>query len=292
MKVLMGIRKYIGWCIKGIRRKVKQMTPAQKRLTKAVLIGLTLGLLMGNGIGKASEKKRSEEKVQEAVAEVQKKADEKFNAVEKKMYELQDELYDHSVELPWNLVLVNGSHPMEEGYVPELTEIQPGHSVDTRIANAARKMLADAEKEGLQVQICSAYRSVERQERVFGDSMKDRVKEGMSYWEAYEETSLQVALPGTSEHALGLALDLISSQYSELDEKQEQTAEAKWLAENCYKYGFVLRYPPQKTSITGIIYEPWHYRYVGKEHAARITELGVTLEEYLQEYEQTEEGGQ
>lgn len=292
MKILMGIGKYIGWCIKGIRRKIRRMSPAQKKLAIVAIIALTVGCFMGSGMGKASEKKRSEEKVQEAVAKVQKKADEKLDSMEKQLYDLQDQLHDHSAELPWNLVLVNGSHPMQEGYVPELTEIQPGYSVDTRIANAARKMLADADKEGLHVEICSAYRSVERQEQVFGDSMKDRVKSGMSYWKAYEETALNVALPGTSEHALGLALDLISNQYSELDEKQEETKEAKWLAENCYKYGFILRYPPEKTNITGIIYEPWHYRYVGKEHAAKIQELGVTLEEYLQEYYQAEEGGQ
>ena len=114
----------------------------------------------------------------------------------------------------------------------------------------------------------------------------------MDYWEAYEETTLNVALPGTSEHALGLALDLISNEYTELDERQEETPEAKWLAQNCHKYGFILRYPPEKTNITGIIYEPWHYRYVGEEHAAKIMEKGITLEEYLLEFEQSEVGGQ
>ena len=94
---------------------------------------------------------------------------------------------------------------------------------------------------------------------------------------------MSVALPGTSEHGLGLALDLISNQYSELDEKQAETKEAKWLEENCYKYGFILRYPPEKTAETGIIYEPWHYRYVGQEAAKEIMESGVTLEEYLEE---------
>lgn len=292
MRVWIGIRRYINWCIKGIRRKIKHMTPAQKRLAIVAILGMIVGIMMGNGIGRASERRKSEEKVQEAVAKVQEKADKKLGSVEKELYDLQDKLQDHSVELPWNLVLVNGSHPMEEGYVPELTEIKAGYSVDTRIANEVRKMLADAEDAGLHVEMCSAYRSVERQEQVFGDSMKERVKDGMDYWEAYEETSLNVALPGTSEHALGLAVDLISNQYTELDKKQEDTAEAKWLAENCYKYGFILRYPPEKTNITGIIYEPWHYRYVGKEHAKKIMELGITLEEYLQNYYQAEEGGQ
>lgn len=292
MRILIEIRRYISWCIKNIRRKIKHMTPAQKRLAIVALLALFTGCFMGSRIGRSSEHRRSEERVKEAVAKEQEKADKKIDSVEKELYDLQEKLNAHTEELPWNLVLVNNSHPMEEGYVPELTEIQPGHSVDTRIANAARKMLADADKEGLHVEICSAYRSVERQEQVFGDSMKERVKKGMEYWDAYEETALNVALPGTSEHALGLALDLISNQYSELDEKQEETAEAKWLAENCYKYGFILRYPSEKTHITGIIYEPWHYRYVGEEHAAKIMELGITLEEYLQESYQAEEGGQ
>ena len=80
---------------------------------------------------------------------------------------------------------------------------------------------------------------------------------------------------------------MISNQYEELDERQEGTPEAKWLEENCAKYGFILRYPPEKTQITGIIYEPWHYRYVGQEHAEKIMRLGVTLEEYLQDYYQS-----
>lgn len=289
---MLYVKKYIIWCIKGIRRKIHRMTPVQKRVALVALISLFIGVLMGNAIGHAAEKKKSEQKVAEAVAEVQKEADVKLGTVEKKLYNLQEEVNKTEDSLPWNLVLVNGSHPMEEGYVPELTEFEPGYSVDTRIANSVRKMLADAEVAGLHVEICSAYRSVERQGQVFGESMKERVKSGMDYWDAYEETACNVAIPGTSEHALGLALDLISNEYSELDERQQETAEAKWLAENCYKYGFILRYPPEKTNITGIIYEPWHYRYVGEEHAEKIMDLGITLEEYLQEYYQAEEGGQ
>ena len=197
---------------------------------------------------------------------------------------MKEQLHEEKEELPWNMVLVNSEHPMEEGYVPQLMELEEGLSVDARILDAAKEMLADAKKAGLHIDICSAYRSVERQEQVFGDSMKERVRDGMSYWDAFNETSRNVALPGTSEHALGLALDLISNQYTELDERQEGTAEAKWLKENCHKYGFILRYPPEKTNITGIIYEPWHYRYVGVEDATKIMQLGVTLEEYLQDY--------
>ena len=292
MKVLRVIRIYIVWCIKAIRWKIKHMTPVQKRLCIVSMLGLLIGGFIGNAMGRSAEQKRSEVKVKEAVAGVEEKAEGELYALEKKIYELEEEIKGNTEEIPWNLVLINGSHPMEEGYVPQLTEIEEGHSVDTRVANAARKMLADAEKEGLHIQICSAYRSVERQKEVFGQSMKERVKDGMDYWKAYEETTLNVAIPGTSEHALGLALDLISNSYTELDEEQEQTPEAKWLAQNCHKYGFILRYPSNKTNITGITYEPWHYRYVGKEHAAEIMEKGITLEEYLLELGQSEEGEQ
>ena len=292
MRVWIEIRKYIGWCIKGLKRKINHMTPAQKRLAIVSIIALTMGCLMGNGIGHAAEERKSEKKIKEAVAKVQKDADEKLGSMTKQLYDLQEKVNGTTEDLPWNLVLVNNTHPMKEGYVPELAELTPGHSIDRRIINAAKKMLSDAEKEGLHIEICSAYRSVKRQEQVFGESMRERVKDGMEYWDAYKETSLNVAEPGTSEHALGLALDLISNQYSELDERQEKTAEAKWLAKNCHKYGFILRYPSEKTNITGIIYEPWHYRYVGEEYAAEIMELGITLEEYLQEHYKPDEGGQ
>ena len=94
-----------------------------------------------------------------------------------------------------------------------------------------------------------------------------------------------MAIPGTSEHGLGLAVDLISNQYTELDDEQANTAEAKWLKENCHRFGFILRYPPEKTEETGIIFEPWHYRYVGVEDATKIMEQGVTLETYLRDYQ-------
>lgn len=287
----MDVKKYIGWCIKGIRAKIKKMRPEQKRLVIVGLIALILGGMFGNGIGRAAEEKKSEEKVSEAVAEVKEEEAKKLKNVEKQLYDLKEEMQEEETELPWNMVLVNSEHPMADGYVPELMELEEGLSVDARILDAARQMLADAKEAGLHIDICSAYRSVKRQEQVFSESMKERVKDGMSYWDAFNETSSNVAVPGTSEHALGLALDLISNQYTELDERQEDTAEAKWLKENCHKYGFILRYPPEKTNITGIIYEPWHYRYVGVEDATKIMELGITLEEYLQDYYEPE-GGQ
>lgn len=282
----MDIKKKIGWFIKGIRQKYKNIPPAKKRLQLVAIVSLIIGCIIGSSFNRLGENKRSDKKIKEAVEVVQKEADEKINKVEKELYDLQDDIKGTDEQLPWNLVLVNNKHPMAEGYVPELKELEPGYSVDSRIASATRKMLTDAQKEGLNIEICSAYRSVEYQQKVFGDSMKTRVKDGMTYWDAYIETTKNVAIPGTSEHGIGLALDLISGEFEELDERQENTSEAKWLFENCYKYGFILRYPPQKSNYTGINYEPWHYRYVGEEHAKKITELGITLEEYLQNYYQ------
>ena len=89
-------------------------------------------------------------------------------------------------------------------------------------------------------------------------------------------------MPGTSEHQLGLAVDIVDISNQHLDASQENTAVQKWLMEHSWEYGFILRYPNEKSEITGIIYEPWHYRYVGREDAEQIHTLGVCLEEYLE----------
>ena len=285
----MEFKRLIQYIWKRIRKFIRNMRRETKKLLIVALVAVLAGGFLGGRICSCIGQKKAAEELAKVTAKLKKEEKAKINALQEKLNRLQNE---EEEEKPWYLVLVNNKNPMKDGYVPELTELEPDYSVDSRIAKAAKQMLQDAEDAGLHILICSAYRSVERQEQVFGQSMKERVKEGMGYWEAYEETALNVALPGTSEHALGLALDLISNQYTELDEKQETTAEAKWLKENCHKYGFILRYPPEKTNITGIIYEPWHYRYVGEEHAAKIMELGITLEEYMQEYYQSEEGGQ
>lgn len=283
-RIFMRIRKAIGWFVKGIRRNIRSMSREQKRRTIIALLALIAGGICGGFIGRSIEKKISEEKVAEAVSKVEKEDKTKLDAVKKELYDLKEDIDDTTSDKPWNLVLVNYEHPMKEGYVPELKELEPGYSVDSRIADEARQMLADAKEAGLHIIMCSAYRSVERQKTLFDECMREYIKSGMGHWDAYQETILKIAEPGKSEHALGLALDLISNQYTELDKRQETTKEAKWLAENCHKYGFILRYPPEKTEITGIIYEPWHYRYVGEEHAKKIHELGVTLEEYLQDH--------
>ena len=182
----------------------------------------------------------------------------------------------------WQLILVNEEHPLDPAYTPEkLTEITPGYPVDERILPDLKQMMDDGAAQGLSMYVTSAYRSYDQQIETFNASMQNRLNQKMTPLQAYQETSRSVALPGTSEHATGLAVDIISTAYEALDDRQGDTAEQKWLMEHCWEYGFILRYPAEKSDITGIIYEPWHYRYVGKDAAKEITEQGITLEEYL-----------
>ena len=277
---------------KRVHRAYKRMRPAQRRKmilnTAIVIVGIAAGILSGYLLGeglaerkavadiKAAEKKlyRIQEQLQEANQQLEESGAGEDAALAERMKEFED-------GLPWNMTLVNAENPMQEGYVPELAEVENGYSVDARIAEDLNAMLAAARDDGCQPQICSAYRSVEKQVQVFNDTVNGWINQGSSFWDAYQRTTQEVALPGTSEHGIGLAVDIVSNQYAELDAKQAETKEAQWLQEHCYEYGFILRYPPEKQSLTGIIYEPWHYRYVGREMAQKIKESGLTLEEYL-----------
>ncbi len=189
-----------------------------------------------------------------------------------------------AVTLPWNLTLVNASHPLPEDFKVETTPLSNGLTFDTRAYEALIEMLEACRAEGLEPIVCSAYRSVSRQTELFENKLQSYLADGLSHDEAYAAVSKEIAVPGTSEHSLGLAVDICALSYQLLDEAQANTAEQQWLMSNCHKYGFILRYPKGKSHLTGIIYEPWHYRYVGKEAAAEITNQGLCLEEYLELY--------
>ena len=143
-------------------------------------------------------------------------------------------------------------------------------------------MMDDCRAAGLSPYICSSYRTWEKQNRLFEENVRSLMAQGYSEEEARTETAKNIAIPGTSEHQLGLAVDIVDKNYQILDETQEDTAVQKWLMENSWRYGFILRYPTDKSDITGIVYEPWHYRYVGKEAAEAIYNEGICLEEYLE----------
>lgn len=181
----------------------------------------------------------------------------------------------------WNLLLVNPWHKIPDGFTVELTELQNGHAIDSRAYPDLQAMMDAMRAEGLSPLICSSYRTQEKQERLFQNKVNQYLSQGYAEEEAENAAGKWVAVPGTSEHQTGLAVDIVSLHYQVLDEKQEETPEQQWLIENSYKYGFILRYPEEKSEITGIGYEPWHYRYVGIEAAKEIYERGISLEEYL-----------
>lgn len=183
----------------------------------------------------------------------------------------------------WKLRLVNPWNKMPDGYKPTLTYLKNGHAIDERAYPDLQKMMDDCRAEGLSPIICSSYRTQQKQQSLFDREIQQHLADGLSKAEAEKEAAKWVAIPGTSEHQLGLALDIVAKSNQSLNESQENTAEQKWLMKNCHKYGFILRYPTSKHEITGINYEPWHYRYVGKEAAAQITQQGICLEEYLKQ---------
>lgn len=182
----------------------------------------------------------------------------------------------------WNLILVNKQNPIPEQYNVQTVTIEEKWKVDVRIKEAIEQMLLDARKQGLDPIICSAYRTPEYQKNLFNNKIKEYKRKGYSQQVAEEKAALWVTIPGTSEHELGLSVDIVDRKYQILDEKQETTQVQKWLMEHCYEYGFILRYPTDKKEITKINYEPWHYRYVGIKDAMIIKEKGYCLEEYIE----------
>ena len=185
-------------------------------------------------------------------------------------------------QLPWNLILVNPWNPLPEDFSVHLTELRNGHAIDERAYCDLQSMMDAARSEGLSPLLCSSYRSIEKQEYLYNKKVSYYLSQGYSQTDSENEAAKWIAKPGTSEHHTGLALGIVSMNYQLLDEEQENTPEQQWLMEHAHEYGFILRYPQNKSEITGIYYEPWHYRYVGKTVAKEIYKQGICLEEYLE----------
>ena len=183
----------------------------------------------------------------------------------------------------WRFILVNPWYILPEEYNEVVTSSLPnGESVDSRCYADLMQMLADCTSAGGNPVVCSSYRPHMKQVALFDQQVESLVSAGRTREEAEAEAGTVVALPGTSEHEIGLAVDICDYDYQNLDDAQADTPTQKWLMKHSWEYGFILRYPVNKSNITGIIYEPWHYRYVGKEAAREITEKGICLEEYLE----------
>lgn len=187
----------------------------------------------------------------------------------------------------WLLTLVNNNVKLPDGWEDTLetkvADSSTGKELATVAADAFINMKNAAAAEGVDLMLCSGYRSVEYQQSLFDAEKQKWLDKGNSEEEAYNQAKTVVAVPGYSEHNSGLAADIVTPKHQNLDEAFGKTDAAKWLFEHAPEYGFILRYPENKQAITGIIYEPWHYRYVGVENAKAITASGLCLEEYLDE---------
>lgn len=181
----------------------------------------------------------------------------------------------------WELTLVNKWHKIPRGYDVELTELSNGQSVDSRIYPSLQKMFDAARADGVYPVVAAGYRTADEQQQMMDEKVAELQEDGYTKKAAKEEAKNWVAVKGYSEHQLGLAVDINADGVH-----SKGTEVYSWLAKNAYQYGFILRYPEDKESITGTEYEPWHYRYVGVSAAADMKESGQCLEEYLGEVEE------
>lgn len=176
----------------------------------------------------------------------------------------------------WNLILVNRDSYIPDDYQVEFTELSNGKKVDSKIYPELQEMFNDARAQGYGLFVREGYRTQEEQQQLLDEKIEAYENEGKSKSEAKKLAEQWVAIPGTSEHQLGIAVDINADTTISLSDDVYS-----WLAENAHKYGFIKRYPSDKTDITGVINEPWHYRYVGKESALEIYSQGICLEEYI-----------
>ena len=196
-------------------------------------------------------------------------------------FDTQNQAPVDGTALPWNLTLVNYEHPIEEMPDIDLVHLKYEQSIDARCYPDLQEMMDDCRACGLDPKIWSSFRTHEKQQQLYKEKVQSLINKGYSQEDAKVEAARSVAPPGTSEHELGLAVDIASVNKANFRPDEPPTEVQKWRMENCWNYGFILRYPPDKTDITGIVFEPWHYRYVGREDAKKIHELGITLEEYV-----------
>ena len=201
------------------------------------------------------------------------------------LYQLIGNVYSklsntHEIQVPkeWNLIVVNRWNELPEDYDVELTELSNGQMVDSRIYPYLQEMFDAARTEGVYPVVREGYRTAEEQQEILDDKIQNYINQGYSQVKAERTAKELVALPGTSEHQLGIAVD-INADKSKSSNDEVYT----WLAANAHNYGFILRYPQGKQEITGTSYEPWHYRYVGVDAAREIYERGICLEEYFEQ---------
>lgn len=194
----------------------------------------------------------------------------------------------------WALYVIGNNNPLPGDFTVEIKTVAGERTLDKRCADYAIQMLNDAKSQNVGLYVTSAYRSIQYQADNLQNYISRLMAQGYTEEEATKQAHKEIALPGHSEHNAGLALDIVSDDYwsnhSDLDESFDKLPQYEWLVNNSWKYGFILSYPKGKENITGFIYEPWHYRFVGLEHAKKIHEVYeatgefLTVNEYIEQY--------
>ena len=253
------------------RRRQRRYREAMRNriIAAAFLVLLIVGIIFI--VKGCKDKKQAQEEQQQQAAETLARQDEPQKPEPAKPSAADNEL----------LTLVNPWNELPEDWQVDLVTLSNGLQIDRRCYDALQEMMDACREAGYEPLICSAYRTQETQQDLFNNKVAKLEAEGKSHDEAVQEAGTVVAVPGTSEHQLGLTVDVVDVNNQNLTEEQEKTPTQKWLIANSWRYGFIHRYPNSKSDITGIIYEPWHYRYVGKDAAQEIFNKGITLEEYL-----------
>ena len=253
------------------RRRQRRYREAMRNriIAAAFLVLLIVGIIFI--VKGCKDKKQAQEEQQQQAAETLARQDEPQEPEPAKPSAADNEL----------LTLVNPWNELPEDWQVDLVTLSNGLQIDRRCYDALQEMMDACREAGYEPLICSAYRTQETQQDLFNNKVAKLEAEGKSHDEAVQEAGTVVAVPGTSEHQLGLTVDVVDVNNQNLTEEQEKTPTQKWLMANSWRYGFIHRYPNSKSDITGIIYEPWHYRYVGKDAAQEIFNKGIPLEEYL-----------
>lgn len=215
---------------------------------------------------------------------------------EEEMTENTDD--QENIDNAWAMFLVNNQNPLPDDYDKRIktkkvySNGERDFEFDERAADYLTDMFSAAKKDGINLTVNSSYRTIEYQQYNFDRSVQQRVNNGMSYDEAVLDTEKEVAYPGKSEHNAGLSADIFSDEYVSFDDDGFKNTKAyAWLMENAADYGFILRYPEGKEAETGIIYEPWHYRFIGVYYAHKVQESGLCLEEYFEQNGWLDENG-
>ena len=252
------------------RRRQRRYREAMRNriIAAAFLVLLIVGIIFI--VKGCKDKKQAQEEQQQQAAEALARQDEPQEPEPAKPSAADNEL----------LTLVNPWNELPEDWQVDLVTLSNGLQIDRRCYDALQEMMDACRDAGYAPFLCSAYRTQETQQSLYDNKVQRLINSGMSEDEAKVEAAKTVAIPGTSEHQLGLAVDIVDANMQDLTDEQENTETQKWLMANSWRYGFIHRYPNDKTDITGIIYEPWHYRYVGKAAAQDIFNRDITLEEY------------